>query len=57
MREGVNRECALIVWIPRENEILSPLEGQLDVVANGPRNLPRDTLGTDAALVANVAVA
>ena len=33
---------ALVVWIPEKNETLSPLEGRLDVVATGPRNLPRD---------------
>ena len=30
----------LVVWLPTENEVLSPLEGQLDMVADGPRNVP-----------------
>ena len=30
----------LVAWLPTENEVLSPLEGQLDMVADGPRNVP-----------------
>ena len=30
----------LVVWFPTENEVLSPLEGQLDMVADGLRNVP-----------------
>ena len=29
-----------MVWLPAEGERLSPLEGRLDVIDGGPRNLP-----------------
>ena len=30
----------LVVWLPTENEALSPFEGKLDMVADGPRIVP-----------------
>ena len=41
VRMGRNGE-ALVAWMPATNETLSLLEGQLDIVADGPRNVPKD---------------